>query len=252
MDAELELPGVDRTDIAGIPVDLFPEDCVPQVVDAMLASGTYHQLVFLRSWDLIRARRSPQFRQCVRESSLSVPVSPGMKRGARFLKRPQLTRHMPFELIIRILGALEQRNGTVYILGGDKVHVHRVEESIKLTFPGIRLVGRYTGYYPRDYELNITTAIKKAAPDLLLVGPGIPGKDLWLFTHRKLFNPGIAVWSSEVFDIFSDRKRKPSRQAFLRGTDRLSFWFTRPWRVFRLPVYAWYGLVLLYYRLRKR
>ncbi|TVQ27829.1 MAG: hypothetical protein EA383_01745 [Spirochaetaceae bacterium] len=252
MDAEVVLPGVERTDIAGIPVDIFTEEAIPEAVDAMLASDTYHQIVFLRTWDLMRARRSPQFRQCVRESSLSVPVSRGIKRSAGFLRRRPLSRHMPFEFVIRMLSALEQRNRSVYILGGDKTHLHRVEEGIKLTFPGIRVVGRYTGYYPKEYELNITTAIKKSAPDLLLVGPGISGKDLWVFTHRKLFNPGICVWSTEVFDIFSDRKRKPTRQAFLRGTDRISVLLTHPWRMLRLPVYLWFGLVLLYHRIRKR
>lgn len=252
MDANMKLPGVERTDITNVPVDLFSEESIPNVVDAMLSSEQYHQIVFLRSWDLMRARRSPQFRQCVRESSLSVPVSPGIRRSAGFLGRPVLTRHMPFEFVIRVLGAIEARGGTVYILGGDKLHIHRVEENIKLTFPGIRIVGRYTGDYPKDYELNITTAIKKASPDLLLVGPGIAGKDLWIFTHRKLFNPGISIWSSEVFDIFSDRKRKPSRRSFLRGTDRLSVAFTRPWRVVRFPAYLWYSVVLLYYRLRGR
>lgn len=245
------IPGITRTNVARIAVDAIPEDALPEAVDFMLSSEEYHHFVFLRTWDLLRARRNPQFRQYVRNSSISVPASPAIARSGRFLRRPSINWLSPFEFTVRLLGVLEERGRSVYILGGDKHSLHKVEQNIKLTFPGLRIVGRYTGYYPKEFERNIVTAIKKAAPDLLLVGPGVPGQDLWIFTHRKLFNPGMALASAEVFDIFGDRRRKPPRTAGKRFLETCLVLVQKPWRVLRGPVYLWYVLVLIVSRMRR-
>lgn len=244
------IPDIRRTQIARVGVDNIPEHTLPDAVEQMLTSDEYHHFVFLRTWDLLRARRNPQFRQYVRNASLSIPSSPGLARSARFLKRPELTWYSPFEFVVRLLGVLEQRNRSVYLLGGDRHQLHNVEQNVKLTFPGVRIVGRYTGHYPKGFERNIVTAIKKASPDFLLVGSGVPGRDLWVFTHRKLFNPGLAVFSEEVFDIFGDRRSKPAKTSGGRFVESMKSVMQRPWRVLRAPVYLWFALVLLFTRLR--
>lgn len=244
------IPGITRTNIARVAVDAIPEQALADAVEYMLSTESYHHFVFLSTWDLLRARRNPRYRQYVRNSALSVPASPALVRAARFLRRPQLHFYTPFDFVVRLLGVLEARGRSVYLLGGDKSQLHKVEQNVKLTFPGIRIVGRYTGYYPAEFERNIVTAIKKASPDLLLVGPGIPGRDLWIFTHRKLFNPGTAVASAEVFDIFGDRRRRSAKTPGSRALEAAKTLIQKPWRVLRAPVYVWFGLILVATRLR--
>ena len=244
------IPGVTRTNVARVAIDSVSQDALPEAIEYMVSTDEYHHMVLLRTWDIIRSRVNPQFRQCVRNASLSVPASPAVARNGAFLRRPFLSWYSPFEFVVRVLGIFEQRNRTVYLLGGDKQLLHSVEQNIKLTFPGLRIVGRYTGYYPRDFERNIVTAIKKAAPDFLLVGPGVPGRDLWVFTHRKLFNPGIALVSAESFEIFGDRRRKPPKTRLGRITAGLRVFVQKPWRALRGPVYLWYACVLLLTRIR--
>ncbi len=244
------IPGITRTNVARVAVDSIPEEAFAGAVEHMLSDEDYHHFVFLRTWDLLRARRDARFRQYVRNSALSIPASPTLIRAARFLRRPQLYFYTPFDFVVRLLGVLEERGRSVYLLGGDKFQLHKVEQNIKLTFPGLRIVGRYTGYYPEEFERNIVTAIKKSAPDFLLVGPGIPGHDLWIFTHRKLFNPGTAVASSEVFDIFGDRKKRSARTPGKRTLEAIKTVIQKPWRILRAPLYLWFALVLLATRAR--
>lgn len=241
---------VERIRVAGIPIDNVPEQDLPSVVESIASSKDIGQVVFLRLWDLIRARRSREFRACLEAAALVIPVSIGIVRGARFLKKPVPPRYMPFEFVVRALGALEPRNRSVYVIGGDQKTVTTVEHNVKRTFPGVRLVGRYSGLYPRSVEADILTGIKKAAPNLVFAGRGLRGKNLWIHRHRASFHGGMFLWSSEVFDQFADKARRPSRRSFQNGTDFWPSFFRRPWRVLRVPVYLWYCLVLVVHRIR--
>jgi len=245
------VPGVARRNVVDVPVDSVDKEQIPEMVQAMVADGGYHQVALVTTWDLIRARWNVRYRRCLREA-LAVPVGTGIVRAARVLRGPAVRRYTPYKFLVHVLSALADRDGSVYVLGGDKASLQTVERNIKATFPGIRVVGRYSGYYPENMERNILTAIRKAHPNLLIVGPGVARGDLWVFVHRKLFNPGMAVWSPEVFEIFADRRPNPARSPLKRGIAGFGGLLHRPWRVVRGPVYLWFGLLIAVHRLRGR
>jgi UDP-N-acetyl-D-mannosaminuronic acid transferase (WecB/TagA/CpsF family) len=67
-------------------------------------------------------------------------------------------------------------------------------------------------------------AIKKAAPSFLMVGSGLPGKDLWILRKKRELNAGVYLWVGDCFEVISG-KRKLSRLA-AEGSSLLSlFWF---------------------------
>lgn len=245
------IPNVKRIRVAGIPVDHVSEENFEEIALFLSESEEFHQIIFLSLWDLLRARRDKEFRLCVERASLIIPVSRGILAGARFLRKTVPARYMPFDFVIRMLGALETRGRSLYLLGAKNQDLRNVDQNLRQTFPGIKVVGRYTGYYPRAMERNIITAIKKASPHFVLVGPGIRGKDKWIYRNKKEFSRGVFLWNSPVMEIIAGRRRKVSREAFRKGREFLPELARRPWRVFRCLLYAYYGLLLVIYRLRK-
>ena len=239
---------VERTDVLSIPIHSVEEAAIPAVVDALLAEARLNQIVLLRWWDLMRTRGDRELRRCVRDSALSVPVSMSIVLGARFLRKKQPARHLPFDLVIRLLGALEDRRRSVYVLGGTPENLRTVEQNLRETFPGLRFVGRYSGYFNRVVEQDIVTAIRKAGPDLLVLGNGIVGGNKWVSRHSKELGACIAIYSPETFDIFAERRTRTSRVAFKRGLDFLPGLLRRPWRIVRFPVFLWYLLLLLVFK----
>lgn len=246
-----KIAGVDRIHVLHVPIDILVPESFEQVAEEMVKIEQSHQIVLLRLWDLMRTRVDPEFERCVRQASLVVPVSRGIVAGARFLRRRVPCRYLPFDFVIRLLSALENHRRSVYVLGGQKRYLQNAEQNLKHTFPGLRFVGRYTGYFVPDVERDILTAIKKASPDLLLMGPGLKAKDRWYFRHRAQLSPRIALWSAESFDVFSERRKRPSKQSFQTGTDILPTLLRRPWRVLRGFVYLYYGILLLVHRIRR-
>ncbi|HUX11517.1 MAG TPA: WecB/TagA/CpsF family glycosyltransferase [Spirochaetia bacterium] len=245
-----KLTGVQRIHVIHVPIDVVAPDSIDRVVDEMTKDEETHQIVLLRLWDLMRARVDREFNRCIRQASLVIPVSRGIVAGARFLKRPLPHRYMPFDFVIRVLGALETRHRSVYVIGGQKKYLQHVEQNLRHTFPGLHFVGRYTGYFESEVERDIITAVKKASPDLLFTGPGVKARDKWYFRHRTQIKPGIALWSTETFDIFAERRKRPSRKSFQAGTDFLPDLFRKPWRLVRGLVYLYYLFLLLIHRIR--
>jgi N-acetylglucosaminyldiphosphoundecaprenol N-acetyl-beta-D-mannosaminyltransferase len=232
-----------------VPVDALDEDRIAATVMELVARQSSSQIVLIRWWDFMRARRNREYRACLRDADLVLPVSRSIVFAAHAVRRVRPPRYMPFDFVIRVLGALEDRNRSVYILGGTAASLRTVEQNLRETFPGLRFVGRYTGNYAKDVESDIITAIRKANPDFVIIGPGAPAGDRWVSRHRSQLCPGIFLYSPEAFDVFSERRRRGSRVAFRRGLDFLPGLVRRPWRVLRSLLYLWFLVTLALFRI---
>jgi N-acetylglucosaminyldiphosphoundecaprenol N-acetyl-beta-D-mannosaminyltransferase len=225
---------------------------MPELADTLLAQSGVSQIMLVRWWDFMRVRRDGELRKCARSASLVVPVSISLVMGARFLRRRRLVRHLPFDFVIRLLGALEDRQRSIYLLGGTHQTLRTVEQNLRGTFPGLRCVGRYTGFHGDSVESDILTAIRKAEPDLVLLGTGVPAGEKWAARHRSDLGTCIAIHSPDTFEIFAEKRQRTSRAAFKRGLDFVPDLVRRPWRVLRFPVYLWYLLLLAGSRVFRR
>jgi N-acetylglucosaminyldiphosphoundecaprenol N-acetyl-beta-D-mannosaminyltransferase len=239
---------VNRISILGVPVDILPEGGIEDLV-ARFADGKNHQIVLLSLWDLMKARRSGEFRTMIAGSSLVLPISLSIIKGARFLRRPEPVRYMPFDFVVKLLAALEQKGKSVYLLGSTRTSIQKAETNIKSTFPGLRVVGRYSGGYPKQMEGAIVEAVKKATPSLLLVGKGVPGREKWIPRNLANFNSGTYLWCSDLFEVFAKRRSKPSRGIFRKGLEWIPYTLLRPWKLYRVFIYIWYNILLLVARL---
>lgn len=240
-----------RIDVLRVPIDNLPEDCLEEAIKALLAKGGNNQIILMSIWDLMRARRNQEYRSMANSAALVLPISLSICKGARFLKRETPQRYMPFDFIIKLLGILEQSGKTVYLLGSRKKNLQVAERNIKATFPGLRVVGRFAGFYPRPVEANIVQAIQKASPSLLMVGRGVPGRERWLGRNIKNFGSGLYLWCDDVFDIFAEKHYRVSKATFQRGLEWIPYTFSRPWKLGRFFIFLWYKILLLVYRLSK-
>jgi len=231
---------VKRIQVLDVPVECIDQERALKTLEGFLADRERHQLVFLNRPNLFRARRDAEFRRCLREASLVLPVSPAVVRAAAFLKSDPLHLVSPFPFVIRLLALAERLNRSVYLLGSRKEELERAERNLRGSFPKLRLVGRHAGFFQKPAEKDVLLAIRKASPALLLVGEGLPGRDLWILRHKKDLGPGVALWAGECFDLFSGRNR--SGKIAVDGTPG-------PWRLF--PILRFW-LLALFHRLFKR
>jgi N-acetylglucosaminyldiphosphoundecaprenol N-acetyl-beta-D-mannosaminyltransferase len=159
---------------------------------------------------------------------------------------------MPFDFVIKLLAILEGYEFTTYLLGGKKRVLIKVEKNIRETFPGLRVVGRYHGSFRRTDEPTIIEAIRKASPSLLLVGKGVRGGERWISRNNERLGKGMRLWCSDLFDVFAERKRHPSRAIFDLGLEWVGYCFQNPLKLLRIFPFMYYHFLLLIYKIFKK
>lgn len=241
-----------RIDVLGVPLDILPKENLEKIIKGMFSNGEFNQIVFLRLKDLMRARRNAEYRSLLKKAALVIPVSLSLARGASFLKKGKPERYMPFEFVIRLLGILEKHKQTAYLLSSKPKELQISENNLRTSFPDLRIVGRFTGFMKGNSKENIILAIKKASPGLLLAGKGVKGKEKWLYLNRNQFNPGIFLWCGECFDIFCGKAKKMSPATWKRGMEFMPRFLKNPLRFFRIFLYFYYLILLLFFRMLKR
>ena len=240
-----------RIKVLDVPVDCLDPDMTSAVIAKLLENGEHNQIVFLSLRGLLRARHDPELMRCLRDAALILPVSLPIVQGARFLGTGTPTLINTFEHTIRILSIVEKAKGSVYLLGARKAVLEVAEENLRGSFHGIRVVGRFYGFFPRTVEGDIVTAIKKSAPSMVLVGSGVPGKDKWINRHRRELNPGISLFGGACFEVFAGREKQVSRSLHAAGLGVLSGIGRRPWRLAIVFPYLYYLVLLLGYKIFK-
>lgn len=249
---ETVTPLRERINFLNVPVDIVPEEGLPLVINELVQSKEAKNIVLLSLWDLLRARGNGEYRSYIMNAALVIPISQSLVSGAHFLTGKKLVRYMPFNFIIKLLIILEERELSAYLLGGKLKVLKKTENNVRATFPRLHIVGRYEGGFKKQDAGFIIKAIKKAAPSLLLVGKGVRGEEQWIARHTTELNNGLRLWCSDIYDVFTKKKRHPSDFAFNHSLDWIGICFQNPLRLFRFFPYLYYKALLLGYWLFKR
>ena len=243
---------INRISLLGVPVDICsPENLENEILELLAKPGT-KQIIFLSIWNLLRARHKGDFSETIKNADLIIPVSKSILKGAKFLKLDLPVRYNPFNAVIQILGILDSHYKSLYLFGSTKKTLTKTEHNIRDTFPNLRVIGRYVGYYPKSVENDIVEAIFKAQPSLVLLSDGIKEKNCWAYRRRNRFSSSIFLYYKDAFGIFSERVKRVSEKTFDKGHEIWSEILNNPFKVFLIFPYIGYILSLIWYRLFKK
>ena len=130
------------------------------------------------------------------------------------LQKPVPSRYNPFSAVIQLLSILDSHYRSFYILGGRRKILQKAQGNVRKTFPNLKLVGRYVGYYPHSVEDDIIQAIYKASPSLVLVSDGVKEKECWAYNRRNRFSNSIFIYYKDALGIFSEHIKRVKDSVF--------------------------------------
>ncbi len=240
---------VKRVKLLGLPVDIVkPEELENIIYDLIEQPGT-KQIFFLSIWDLLHAKVNSEFRNCIQNSSLVLPVSKSIASGVKFIHKTKAVRYYQFKALVHFFTILEHRFKSLYLLGGHPEMLFSSERNIRTTFKNLQIVGRVPGYFSNKMEKDVLLAIFKANPSMVLMGDGIKNAEKWIYERRNSFSSSIFVYYKDAYAIFSQKKKKLSEKSFEKGRD---VWYQiakNPLKIFLVFPYMWYLLMLIWDKL---
>ena len=125
----------------------------------------------------------------------------------------------------------------IRLLGSESGVAARAAERFRAEVPGLLITGADDGYFTDGGEEAVVARIAADAPDLLLVGMGVPLQEKWAWTNRARLNCR-AVWCvGAMFEYYGGaRARAPvwTRKAGLEWLFRLFLEPRRLWRRYLL------------------
>ncbi|MGI5174440.1 WecB/TagA/CpsF family glycosyltransferase [Treponema sp. OMZ 840] len=243
---------VERIRVAGVPVDIIRPEHLEQALFELLAASGTKQIVFLSVWNLLKARGNAEYKLCLENASLVLPISKSIVNGAVFLKKTKPIRYNPFSAIISFFTILETRYKSLYLLGGHKSTLIESERNLHATFPDLHIVGRYTGYFSKDTEKDVLSAIFKANPSMVLLSDGIPSGVTWPYVRRNSFGSSIFVYYKDALSVFSKRKKRVPNEVFDAGHEIWSEILSNPLKIFLVFPFIWYIIILIWDRLSSK
>lgn len=180
-------------------------------------AGALLLLDHIELWRVIRRRRWRAF-----AAGSTVRVFP-VGRAAAFQVRTatgcRTGTAMELQVLVRVLAQAEQANAAIYLIHARQEMLRGMEQNIRATFPGLRVVGR-AAFHPGRRD-SIRAAVRKAAPSFLIVADARRPLLDWVVTFSGTFTGCLTIVSPGAGARMSGRRRGPRFSSILGFPARL-------------------------------
>ncbi|MPZ67933.1 MAG: WecB/TagA/CpsF family glycosyltransferase [Actinobacteria bacterium] len=178
-------------------------------VEGMVRSRSRGTIAFCTASTVLAARRDPDLRRALTNSSLVNPdgmplVWLGRRAGV------ELDRVYGPDFMLDLFAATGS-SLRHYFYGGTPGVVDALVEQLSERFPEIQIVGSHTpefGLTGRDVIEADVARINAAAPDIVWIGLGHPKQELWMETHVAKLDASVLAGVGAAFDYLSGTKKE--------------------------------------------
>ena len=223
-----------RVEVLGVGVDpLTVEELHAEI--GRLVRGKKHGLVLNANAHCLNlCYEDPGLRDFLNGAEVVFCDGAGVMLAARILGRriPERITYADWAWQLAAFAAAEGLS--LYFLGARPGVAQEAARRLKQSYPSLRIVGVRHGYFDHSAENEaVVREINATAPNILLVGLGMPLQERWLMENRHKLDVGVALTGGAVFDYVSGRARRGPRLLVRGGFEWLARLLFEPRRLWR-------------------
>jgi N-acetylglucosaminyldiphosphoundecaprenol N-acetyl-beta-D-mannosaminyltransferase len=196
-----------KMEILGVKIDNLSLQEVLEKISRFLDSSNQHYIITPNPEFLVAAQTDKNFKEILNYADIAVPDGIGLIYAAKFLGK-RLIRITGVDLIWYICQLAEQKNCSVYFLGGREAVAEKTGEILKREFPNLKITGAQSGGEitdPMNINENLAREIRQAAPQIIFVALGQVKQEKWIFSHLdKLPSVKLAMGVGGSFDYIAE------------------------------------------------
>ncbi len=247
----IDLNLLNKIHLLDVPIDNVSRDeAMAKVLDFLEKKDKVRFVLFIDPIKLMRIRPKKKYEKFL-ESDLILAEGKGIDWALKKFNYHLKERISIISFLMDLFRLAHKCDYTIYLLGSKPENIEKVYQNISRNLPGIRIIGRQTGYFSKQWEEKIKESMRKSSPDIVIVGMGFPKQEKWIrdnldiFTFKDPKNPkkvkhSLVIGVDNAFDILSGNKKIPD---FIQLHGLQWFWrlITKPYRVDR-----WFYLLKFY------
>jgi exopolysaccharide biosynthesis WecB/TagA/CpsF family protein len=192
------------------------------------------------------AQHDPIFAAVLRRADLTVPDGVGLLWAARVQGQPLPGRVTGSDGVPVIAERAAREGWRLFLLGAAPGVADKAADVLRTRFPGVRIVGVYSGSPAPEEEDSIVERINTASADILFVAYGAPEQDKWIARNLPRLHVKMAMGVGGSFDFLAGITPRAPLAWQRAGLEWLYRLYLQPWRIrrmMRLPRFA--AMVLL-------
>lgn len=155
---------------------------------------------------LMHGERDSKIQELLLSSNAEiVPDGISVVKAMRLLGLPAKERVTGVDLAEKLLRAAGKTGKKVFLLGAKEEVVSALAEKLRKEYPGMT-VSYHNGYDGSKDQILAQAA--ESAPDLVLVGLGVPAQELLIYRNLERFSKGVLMGVGGSFDVLSGSKKR--------------------------------------------
>jgi N-acetylglucosaminyldiphosphoundecaprenol N-acetyl-beta-D-mannosaminyltransferase len=205
-----------RVPLLGEAVDLITPDEVMSFIDRSVKAGMPGLVVNHNFHSLYLIARTPGMRELYDMADLIEVDSAPLLFWGKLTGKPAEWRHRCTYLDWRerFWTLASQRGWRVFYLGGLPGVLETATRRLHALWPAVQ-IGGCSGYFDAtpgsDDNVRVLAEIARFAPDVLLVGMGMPRQELWIAHHYAELGPCVVLPVGGAFDYESGVQKPAPR-----------------------------------------
>jgi len=161
----------------------------------------------------------------------------GVRWAARLSGLPTPERLTPPDWIDLLAQACVSNQLSLYLLGGAAAVAEGAAKTLVDRHPTLRIAGVQHGYFDKTASggdnARVVDCINQAAPDVLLVGFGMPVQEYWLDDNWSGLNASIALTVGALFNVLAGTVRRAPKWMTDHGLEWAGRLLIEPSRLWR-------------------
>ncbi len=163
------------------------------------------------------AQKDYEYRNIINKADFLLNDGIGIMLGARIFGVQLKENLNGTDFIPELLKLASKKNYTAYLLGAGTGVAGNAADRLRTALPGLQIVGSRSGYFSEKENEEIVHAINQLAPDILIVGRGVPIQEKWIAENKESLKATIILAVGAYIDFASGRiPRAPRMVRFLK------------------------------------
>ncbi|OGF45617.1 MAG: hypothetical protein A2452_00060 [Candidatus Firestonebacteria bacterium RIFOXYC2_FULL_39_67] len=222
-----------KLSILDVRVDSVFLEEIKQITLHLIAEKKSSIFVSLGSLTVMLARKDLAYRALIAEAELVICDGAGVALALKYLTGEEIPRIPGVDLVPFFAKLSEEKGFKLFLLGAKEDVINRANDLLKINFPNVNICGYLNGYFDIINSNEVIKTIKRASPDILIVGLGQPAQEKWLKENLKDLSVPVTIGVGGSFDVIAGKIVRAPVIFRKLGLEWLFRMIIEPWRIKR-------------------